>query len=46
LGADPLRERAWSAWAGCLAQALFAPLVTAVLLALFRGLLATPIDPV
>ena len=46
LGADPLSERAWSVWAGCLAQALFAPLLTAVLLALFRGLVTTPIDPV
>lgn len=45
-GADPLSERAWSAWAGCLAQALFAPMVTAVLLALFRGLVTTPTDPV
>lgn len=44
--ADPLRERAWSAWAGCLAQALFAPLVTAVLLTLFRGLVTTPVDRV
>lgn len=46
LGTDLLSERAYSAWAGCLAQALFAPLVTAVLLALFRGLVTTPIDPV
>jgi hypothetical protein len=46
LGADPLSERAWSAWAGCLAQALFAPLVTAVLLALFRGLVTAPVDRV
>ncbi len=46
LGADPLSGRAWSAWAGYLAQALFAPLVTAVLLTLFRGLVTTPADPV
>lgn len=46
LGADPLSGRAWSAGAGCLAQALFAPMVTAVLLALFRGLVTMPVDPV
>jgi hypothetical protein len=45
-GADAMRERAWSAGAGCLAQALFAPLVTAVLLTLFRGLVTMPVDPV
>jgi hypothetical protein len=46
LGANALSERACSAWAGCLAQALFLPMVTAVLLALFQGLVTTPIDPV
>ncbi len=46
LGADPLSGRAWSAGAGCLAQALFAPMITAVLLTLFRGLVTTPADPV
>lgn len=45
-GADAMRERAWSAWAGCLAQALFAPLVTAVLLTLYRALVAMPDEPV
>lgn len=46
LGADPVSGRAWSAWAGCLAQALFAPLITAVLLTLFRGLVTTRADTV
>jgi hypothetical protein len=46
LGADPLGGRAGSAWAGCLAQALFAPLVTAVLLTLFRGLVTMQTDTV
>lgn len=46
IGAGRLSERAWSAWAGCLAQALFAPLITAVLLTLFRGLVTTPADTV
>jgi hypothetical protein len=46
LGADPLSQRAFSAWAGCLAQAVFAPMVTAVLLVLFRGLVTTPLERV
>ncbi len=45
-GADPLSGRAWSAGAGCLAQALFAPMITAVLLTLFRGLMTTRADTV
>ena len=46
LGADPLSGRAWSAGAGCLAQALFAPMITAVLLTLFRAMVTMPVDPV